>query len=288
MEPASAVESFALVSVILVMMSASRQDLRAREVSDLHWAAAGAVGIGCHLLTSHLTGNLSISVLTSLLAGAVFLLSVLADSGRAGPAIMAASAILALSSFLLSDGDEAATSYSVAVLLCFLFLGGFHTGIIRGGADAKCLMAIALVFPTYPDFGLNLFSGVPAVLETAFPPAVATLFLGSVFSVAGCAVYCTCENLRNHGLIRGFYRGYMMPAVMVPISFAWPAENIVGGKRVRCGIPEDEDVESICERYRENGIFEMYVTPMVPFVVPLTAALVFVLVFGNPMFILQC
>ncbi len=286
MELASAVESFALVSVILILISASRQDLRTREVSDLHWAVAGTIGIGCHLLVSCLTGNLSTSVLTSLLAGALFLLSVLAGSDRTSCILWIVSAILALSSLMITDDSGTAAGHAEAVLLCFLFLGGFHAGIIRGGADAKCLMVIALAFPVYPDFGTCLFSDVPALLKMLFPPAVAALFLGSVMSVAGCASYCTYMNLQNHGLIRGFYRGYMMPAVMVPVSFAWPAEDLVGGERVRCGIPADEDVLGICDKYRENGIYEMYVTPMVPFVVPLTAALMFVLAFGNPMFIL--
>ncbi len=286
MELASVVETVTAISVILLMISASRDDFRTREVSDMHWAAIGIIGLTGHLFTSHLTGNLSFTMAASLLAGALFLLSVLVESERISLTAGLLSLTIAIVSLLIADGNAMATGCSISVLYCCLFVVGFYTGLIRGGADAKCLMAIALAFPVYSDFGSSLFSDVPAILKTLFPPAVATLFLGSILSVVGCAVYCTYMNLQNQGLIRGFYRGYMMPAVMVPISFAWPAENIVGGERVRCGIPADEDVEEICDRYRENGIYEMYVTPMMPFVVPLTAALVFVLVFGNPLFIL--
>ncbi len=285
MELVSVVETVTSVSVILLMISASREDFRTREVSDLHWAAMGTIGLSGQLIISYLDGTLTFSVTASLLAGAMFLLSVLVGTERFSRLMRAGSLTLVAISLMTADGNATAIGCSISVLTCFLFLAGYCTGLIRGGADAKCLMAIALVFPSYPEYGLDLFADVPAILKTIFPPAVATLFLGSVFSVIGCAVYCTYMNMQNQGFIRGFYRGYMLPAVMVPISFAWPAENIIDGERVRCGIPADEDVAEICDRYRENGIYEMYVTPMVPFVVPLAAALVFVLAFGNPMFI---
>ncbi len=286
MELASAVETITMISVITILFSASLADFRTRTVSDRHWAAAGAVGLTGQLFTAHLTGNLSFSVLTSLLAGALFLLSVFSESESTSRVLRGMSLLLATASLLNSDGNPTAIGCSVSVFVCFLFLAGFYTGIIRGGADAKCLIVIALVLPVYPEPLMDLFPDVPAVLKTAFPPAVAVLFTGAVMSVVGGAVYCTSRNLKSHSFVRGFYRGYMMPVAAVPDAFAWPAEDIVGGERVRCGIPADDDVEKVCGRFLENGISEMYVTPMMPFIVPLTAALLFVLAFGNPMFIL--
>ena len=274
------IQSFVAASVCLAMLFAAYSDMRTREISDLYWKFIGAIGVAGWALIALSEGTFGIPAGLAAIAQILFLVSVLCETRIDGTVLEIASVILALIPAALPGGT---VEYSVPVFFCVLFHVLYSIGIVRGGADAKALMAISIAIPVYPELGFGVFSG-NGVLESLMVPSFSVLFLASVLSVAGCAVYCT---VRNHGVsVPGFYCGYMMPVVDVCSSFVWPAEDIVDGKRCRCSIPEEGKNVEICDRFRSLGLSEIYVTPMVPFVVPIAFSLIFVLLFGSPMFIL--
>ncbi len=274
------IQSFVAASVCLAMLFAAYSDMRTREISDLYWKFIGAIGVAGWVLIALSEGTFGIPAGLAAIAQILFLVSVLCETRIDGTVLEIASVILALIPAALPGGT---VEYSVPVFFCVLFHVLYSIGIVRGGADAKALMAISIAIPVYPELGFGVFSG-NGVLESLMVPSFSVLFLASVLSVAGCAVYCT---VRNHGAsVPGFYCGYMMPVADVCSSFVWPAEDIVDGKRCRCSIPEEGKNVEICDRFRSLGLSEIYVTPMVPFVVPIAFSLIFVLLFGSPMFIL--
>ena len=274
------IQSFVAASVCLAMLFAAYSDMRTREISDLYWKFIGAIGVAGWVLIALSEGTFGIPAGLAAIAQILFLVSVLCETRIDGTVLEIASVILALIPAALPGGT---VEYSVPVFFCVLFHVLYSIGIVRGGADAKALMAISIAIPVYPELGFGVFSG-NGVLESLMVPSFSVLFLASVLSVAGCAVYCT---VRNHGVsVPGFYCGYMMPVADVCSSFVWPAEDIVDGKRCRCSIPEEGKNVEICDRFRSLGLSEIYVTPMVPFVVPIAFSLIFVLLFGSPMFIL--
>ena len=274
------IQSFVAASVCLAMLFAAYSDMRTREISDLYWKFIGAIGVAGWVLIALSEGTFGIPAGLAAIAQILFLVSVLCETRIDGTVLEIASVILALIPAALPGGT---VEYSVPVFFCVLFHVLYSIGIVRGGADAKALMAISIAIPVYPELGFGVFSG-NGVLESLMVPSFSVLFLASVLSVAGCAVYCT---VRNHGVsVPGFYCGYMMPVADVCSSFVWPAEDIVEGKRCRCSIPEEGKNVEICDRFRSLGLSEIYVTPMVPFVVPIAFSLIFVLLFGSPMFIL--
>ena len=274
------IQSFVAASVCLAMLFAAYSDMRTREISDLYWKFIGAIGVAGWVLIALSEGTFGIPAGLAAIAQILFLVSVLCETRIDGTVLEIASVILALIPAALPGGT---VEYSVPVFFCVLFHVLYSIGIVRGGADAKALMAISIAIPVYPELGFGVFSG-NGVLESLIVPSFSVLFLASVLSVAGCAVYCT---VRNHGAsVPGFYCGYMMPVADVCSSFVWPAEDIVDGKRCRCSIPEEGKNVEICDRFRSLGLSEIYVTPMVPFVVPIAFSLIFVLLFGSPMFIL--
>lgn len=268
---------------VLAMLSAARQDVRSREVSDAHWGIIGFIGIACNLVCAE-QGNFSWASVSMAVSSAIMLYVIVYAKQKTGLVLGIFS--LALSAYILvtDTADIDVWIYAVSVFMCPVFLMFYWTGIVRGGADVKCLIAIGLAIPAYPDFGLNMFSDVNELVRIVFAPSISLLFLASVFSVFGCSAYCIAKNRGQ--TVTGRYRGFMMPVCQVDGAFVWPAENIIGGKRVRCGIPDDSDVPDICEKFRTAGIEKIYVTPMVPFILPITAALIFVLSIGNPLFIL--
>ena len=274
------IQSFVAASVCLAMLFAAYSDMRTREISDLYWKFIGAIGVAGWVLIALSEGTFGIPAGLAAIAQILFLVSVLCETRIDGTVLEIASVILALIPAALPGGT---VEYSVPVFFCVLFHVLYSIGIVRGGADAKALMAISIAIPVYPELGFGVFSG-NGVLESLMVPSFSVLFMASVLSVAGCAVYCTA---RNHGAsVPGFYCGYMMPVADVCSSFVWPAEDIVDGKRCRCSIPEEGKNVEICDRFRSLGLSEIYVTPMVPFVVPIAFSLIFVLLFGSPMFIL--
>ena len=274
------IQSFVAASVCLAMLFAAYSDMRTREISDLYWKFIGAIGVAGWVLIALSEGTFGIPAGLAAIAQILFLVSVLCETRIDGTVLEIVSVILALIPAALPGGT---VEYSVPVFFCVLFHVLYSIGIVRGGADAKALMAISIAIPVYPELGFGVFSG-NGVLESLMVPSFSVLFLASVLSVAGCAVYCT---VRNHGVsVPGFYCGYMMPVADVCSSFVWPAEDIVDGKRCRCSIPEEGKNVEICDRFRSLGLSEIYVTPMVPFVVPIAFSLIFVLLFGSPMFIL--
>ena len=264
----------------LAMLFAAYSDMRTREIPDIYWKFIGAVGIAGWVLTAIVKDVFGLPAALAALAQVLFLISVLCETRVDGTVLEIISVALALIPAVLPDGT---LIHSVPVFFCVLFHVLYSIGIVRGGADAKALMAISIAIPAYPDLGFGVFAGSGA-LESLMVPSFSVLFLASVLSVVGCAVYCI---IRNRGIsMPGFYCGYMMPVADVCGSFVWPAEDIVDGKRCRCGIPDEGGTVEICDRFRSLGLSEIYVTPMVPFVVPIAFSLIFIVLFGSPLFIL--
>ena len=274
------IQLFVAVFTCLAMLFAACSDVRTREISDLYWKFIGLLGITGWVLVAILEGNFGMSAMLAVAAELLFLYAILWETRVSSTLLEILSVILALIPVTLPDGILV---YSAPVFFCIIFHLMYSLGIIRGGADAKALMAISIALPAYPDTGFGLFEG-HGIIEMLMVPSLSVLFLASLVSVAGCAVYCT---IRNHGFtVPGFYCGYMMPVADVCGSFVWPAEDIVDGMRCRCAIPDDENAVEICDKFRSLGLSEIYVTPMVPFIVPIAFSLIFVILFGSPIFIL--
>ena len=58
--------------------------------------------------------------------------------------------------------------------------------------------------------------------------------------------------------------------------------------RTRCQIPDDDEVEGLCQKFEEAGEDEIYVTPMVPFILPMAVSLILVLLVGDPLLSVLC
>lgn len=277
MEITVAISTISLALTVLAVGLAAQSDLRTREIRDGYWGFVWVLGIISTGMCDLLSNGPSWELFAIALSQGSFMAAVLTETRARYLIPECVSGLLALAVFFIGEGH---TAGAISVFACFVFHGAYEFGIVRGGADAKCLMALAIAVPQYPEPLFSIFPEAPGMVESIIIPSVSVLFLASVMSVLGCILYCT---VRSRG---GSIRGYMMPAADVPDSFVWPAERLVNGDRERCGIPDDGDVERICREYQDAGIDEMFVTPMMPFIVPIAAALAMTALFGNPLFIL--
>jgi len=241
----------------LFLAAASVMDLRSREVSDRVWWAIMPAMVP--VLLSR--GTPDAGTLSAVLSSAVLLAFFLCGEGRRGHAMAAASVLL----WACGAAAGASIHYLLVPVFQVLFYLAYLAGLVPGGADAKCLMTVAAVFPFYP-------AGA-GIVGTVLPPAVSALFLATVLTTVSYAVWLIVfrKGLREFPYVRtdiAEARG----------SFAWILEDFRDGEVVRCG----DGGEEALTRLEEAGREDVLVSPMIPFIVPLAAGTVATLVLGCP------
>lgn len=177
----------------------------------------------------------------------------------------------------------------VAFVMVIVFELFYMFDVIKGGADAKAVICLAMLFPSYPQ----LANSIPIILPNAdwvltlFPFALSVLFMGAL---AACLVplYFFARNAKE-GRLSGArsFLGFTMPIDEVEKHFVWPLEWVEGGQ-VRFSyrkIRDSKDTKADLVALREAGRSEIWVTYKIPFIIPLTAGMLFVIVIGNLLFL---
>ena len=182
----------------------------------------------------------------------------------------------------------------ILMVWILIFYGFYNFGLPRGGADTKALMALVLIFPAYPIIQfvtihtsfyslLDEFTAFGYLFPFAFSVLINAAFI-MLFFVIGLLIYNSSKrNLKfPHALL-----GYKIPIKQVPLKFVWLMEKMQDGKRKLVAFPGAEsDLENELEKLRSSGIKNVWVTPKIPFLIPLTIGLVLTLIFGNIIFLI--
>lgn len=269
-----------IVVVAAFMFAAALEDIRKREVRDCWWGAIAA----CHflyLVQMYFEDRVCWEIPVS---GAAALLSFAAAAWAEGrTALTLAAGVIAscLTVILLGNADGAVLNSLLIPVFVSVYCAMYRLGVLRGGADCKCLMALSVAFPVYPEVGRFPILGTDGTLSVVFAFSISVLFVGAV---ATTAFHVANVLVRNRGLGRGI-SGYIMPIDRAERSFVWPLEDVVDGETRRVPVPDDETVPDIYRRLRESGRTEVLVTPMMPFIAVLAAAFVFVITVGSPLVI---
>lgn len=158
---------------------------------------------------------------------------------------------------------------SIPIVIGIAFLL-YQTGLLFGGADAKALMALALLVPFHAALkpALPLFSSL--LTDLAFPLAV----LGNALLVTILVpVALLVVNLARRDLDWPFsVLGTRVPVDELDRAWVWPMERVgEDGEVVRTTMPTRAPQEVDPQAYRDAGMEEVWVTPKLPFMVPLTA-----------------
>ena len=157
----------------------------------------------------------------------------------------------------------------------------FQVRLIFGGADAKALMALAILVPFVPTiYHFPLTVSLMPYSWVIFSNAV-VIFLVMPLSLA---VY----NLAKGNLIfPQCFLGYMMPVEEAKHHFVWPLEKIDNGKRKFLYKPSLMDESEVYAAFQKQGIHKIWVTPKVPFMIPLLAGFITAFFLGDILFILM-
>jgi len=256
----------AFVITAMVLISASIQDHRSREVSDIHWMIICATGIVMMSFTA--ISEPSAERIMICAGSAIITVNILHNAERSPHAEILFNAV-ALLMFVV----PAMTAYedpfirdSMVIPISYvLFVVMFLTGTIKGGADVKCLISLAMVFPIYPMmFGHPLIDvpGYPITMVMSFPLAV--LLHASLFSISAMIPLIIRNLVRKDTRMPNMLFGYRMNKNDAENSHIWPMKD-------RGGDINDERI---------------WVTPKIPFIIPIAAAFVFVTFIGNLLFLM--
>jgi len=234
------------IAVTAVMVSASVWDVRSREVSDAHWMAIGVMGMAVALMSD------------DLLAGAVtaagylmFMLYMFVERVKGTLALLVISAGMAMLLMAALESEEVYPMVTLVMTMIFLLM--YATGAMKGGADVKALVVLSFVFPAYPEFGSLVWEPVYPQ-GYIFNPMFSILLIALVISV----VYAIIVNHHRSGGKR--IASYVTTKAEAESSFVWVLEKM-----------DDENVR---------------VTPMIPFLVPMTVGLLITVILGCPLFAL--
>ncbi len=268
-----------------VLTYAAVSDVRTREVRDWCWLSISVSGVV--LSSMHLMDGGEVRSVVSMAVGSLLLTSFMLLERLSGiqgaVTVIAALAFFAAAWYLDPDGVVGHAAIQVPVMY-LVFLGMYCSGILGGGADAKCLMSLAIAFPVYP-----VSQSLPVIWQPMYPEA---LVLNPVLSVMVLAMIISLSwglrtlamNISEGRFFRRMVTVYRMEITDARQAYVWPAERIEGGRKIPCRHVPFLDIQEAYDDLESAGETHVDVTSMIPFMLPVAVAYVLVTAVGNPVF----
>ena len=272
--------------VLTVLIYASVLDIRTREVTDKCWWILGIFGICC-MAYSAFSDGMRWEYVLMIIGTVMILLDILTEvigDGMIGKVLHVIMALMFLIPLAAAFDDMLVKQFFMIFVTFAIFILMFFTGVIKGGADVKCLIMISIVFTSYPSFlSLPLIASSDPINEIIFQFSLMTLLLAAVLSLF-TAFYVMSKNVRNKDKdMKRRYMGFRMSIEEARSSHVWPLQYVSDGEVVTTRKAQDP---SVLDDLGSAGVEKVLVTPMVPFLVPITAAVIFLVLIGNPYFLI--
>jgi preflagellin peptidase FlaK len=160
----------------------------------------------------------------------------------------------------------------IMIVLMYAF---FQMRLLFGGADAKALMALAILVPIQPLIGS--FPLWPSYLPGSWSIFANAIILFLFIPLSLLLFNIAKRNLRfPHCLL-----GYVISVEKAKQTFVWPMEKIKNGKRKLVYMPKNFNVEEELAEFEKLGIKEIWVTPKIPFMIPLLAGFLATFILGD-------
>ena len=173
--------------------------------------------------------------------------------------------------------------YLTIPIMFVLLILMYQFDVIKGGADAKALIALSVVFPSYPIFLQFPIIAIPNNLITvAFPFSLLILFNAALLSLIVPIGLFMFNAGRRDFKVPAMFFGYKVAIHDVKRKFVWPMQRVEDGQvRFRYFPKEDEDFDQVLEQLAVAGEKTIWVTPKLPFLLFITASVVISAVVGN-------
>lgn len=289
MDSAESINALRLVLSLSVLAYASFLDLRTRKVPNVYWIGLGMAGLGLILVQLYVD-DMPIEYLLVF----VPILAILADvylgseeeTTRAklttfGKYALALGSILALA---YQYGGDEYFQHLLAIPIIMLFVVVMYMlDIVRGGADAKALISLSILFPFYPAFGsLPFIHGETSAAETLLPFSFSILVNAAIIVALTPLVFLARNLSRKEFAFPLGLLGYKLDTAEIANKHVWLMESIMDGKLVTHVRPrKQEDQKADIELLASSGYKRVWVTPKIPFIVPMLVSLILTTVVGN-------
>lgn len=197
----------------------------------------------------------------------------------------AGAVLLAIDAILAFDAVRAAWPYLAgAVAFALVVYAFWYFGLIAGGADAKAIMAMALLMP----FPLSFAGGLPA-WASPMPASVVVLSNSLAAALLVPLVTLVANALRGDFRFPYSLLGYRKNVAELDRGHAWPMEYVDDEghlKRALFASRRSLDLEEQKAKLAEKGVTRVWVTPKVPFMIPLLAGLALAFTAGDLLYAL--
>lgn len=294
MDSAEAINALRLVASASVLAYASVLDLRTRRVPNCYWIGLAVSGLG-FILVQLMADEKPIEYLLVF----VPILAILSDvylgseveTKRARFATFGKYALAVGSMLLLAYlyGDDEYFQHLLAVPGMMLFVVVMYMlDVVRGGADAKALISLSILFPFYPGFAsFPILHGETSAAEILLPFSFSILVNAAIIVALTPLAFLAWNLSRKELAFPLGLLGYKMDATEIAGKHVWLMESIVDGRHVTHARPrKQEDLRSDIELLVNSGYKRIWVTPKIPFIVPMLAGLVLTTVVGNLLFLM--
>ncbi len=273
---------------------ASISDLKTRRVSDNVWIAMGAVAsilltIQLFIMDAGWTYYLIFVPIVVLLSEALFEIPELYSEGKLNIPVLGwlLLPVFTVSYQIHTIGEDiffwSLFTIPVMMVLAFVF---YYIGLIYGGADAKAVLVLAILVPFYPNIpGFthgSLSMEHVKLMEVLFPFTFLILLNSCLILLVIPLVYLVL-NLKNGdtGLPQMLF-GYRKNIEGIADSFVWPMERFDEKGKLTIRLFPRGDEEEMIESLKRMGRKRVWVTPKIPFIVPMCIGFVLSFVIGNP------
>lgn len=224
----------------VILLSAGLYDIIRREIPDGHWWLLGAVSVIPD-------SEIGIQWAFTAIGYVSMLVLILIDPGRMRALLLTAMAVSFVIPLFVDPWTNLKGFISVPVC-CLLYFVMYRYGILKGGADAKCVMVLSMFridFHTVP-FSMEVLMIASAIVVIVFIPLmIVNLFRGERKHLAH--IRMSISDARD--------------------SFVWPAQDVVNGKV----IDRISDRDAL-DRLESIGEKSLWTVPMIPFVTFIAAA----------------
>jgi preflagellin peptidase FlaK len=160
----------------------------------------------------------------------------------------------------------------IMIGLMYLF---FQMRLLFGGADAKALMALAILIPIQPIIG-----SFP--IWSSFMPGSWIIFANATILFLFIPLSLLLYNIGKRNLqFPHCLLGYVMSVEEAKQKFVWPLEKIKDGKRKLMYMPKNFNADEEIKEFEKLGITEIWITPKIPFMIPLLAGFLVSFILGD-------
>jgi len=162
----------------------------------------------------------------------------------------------------------------IMIGLMYLF---FQMRLLFGGADAKALMALAILVPIQP-----VIEGFPLWKPYLSLPGSWIIFANATILFLLIPISLLVINIGKRNLrFPHCFLGYVISVEKAKQTFVWPLEKIKDGKRKLVYMPKNFDVDEELAEFEKLGIKEIWVTPKIPFMIPLLTGFLAAFILGD-------